>query len=174
MSEAPATATGVEPAGDGENAFIRLAQRPRLMLLLLAGWSILSVMAQTFTSSGIFLENHRATFEGGTLELQLDGALGGFALGWQGIPLAALYIYCFFDPPRFRPVFFLALIHMGTLAAAQLYHWLITSDYTFESIIVPLAGSAALAALVFVHLFQPREEPPAPHPADEHRAHESA
>ncbi len=168
MSDAPATATGVEPAGDGENAFIRLAQRPRLMLLLLAGWSILSVMAQTFTSSGIFLENHQAG------ELDLDGALGGFALGWQGIPLAALYIYCFFDPPRYRPVFFLALIHMGTLAASQLYHWLITSDFTFESIIVPLAGSAALAALVFVHLFQPREEPPAPRPVDEHRAHESA
>ena len=168
MSDAPATATGVEPAGDEGNAFIRLAQRPRLMLMMLAGWSILSVMAQTFTSSSLFLENHSS------FELELDGALGGFALGWQGIPLAALYIYCFFDPPRYRPVFFLALIHMGTLSAAQLYHWLITSDFTFESIIVPLAGSAVLAALVFVHLFQAREEPPAPHPADEHRAHESA
>ena len=168
MSDAPGTATGVEPAGRGGNAFITLAQRPRLMLLLLAGWSILSVMAQTFTSSSLFLENHSA------FDLELDGALGGLALGWQGIPLAALYIYCFFDPPRFRPVFFVALIHMGTLAASQPYHWLITSDYTFESIILPLAGSAALAALVFVHLFQPREEPPAPRPVDEHHAHESA
>ena len=114
MSDAPATATGVEPAGDEGNAFIRLAQRPRLMLMMLAGWSILSVMAQTFTSSSLFLENHSS------FELELDGALGGFALGWQGIPLAALYIYCFFDPPRYRPVFFLALIHMGTLSAAQL------------------------------------------------------
>ena len=174
MSDAPGTATGVEPAGDEGNAFIRLAQRPRLMLMMLAGWSILGVMAQTFTSSGLFLENHRATLEKGTLELQLDGALGGFALGWQGIPLAVLYVYCFFDPPRYRPVFFLALIHMGTLAAAQLYHWLITSDYTFESILVPLAGSAALAALVFVHLFQAREEPSVPRPVDEHHAHESA
>ncbi len=166
MSDAPGTATGVEPADEGGNAFITLAQRPRLMLLLLAGWSILGVMAQTFTSSGLFLENHLATLEKGTLELELDGALGGFALGWQGIPLAALYIYCFRDPARYRPVFVLALIHMGALAASQLYHWLITSDYTFESIIVPLAGSAALAALVFVHLFQPRDEPPAPRPAD--------
>ena len=160
MSEAPATATGVEPAGDDGNAFIKLAQRPRLMLLLLAGWSVLGVMAQTFTSSGLFLENHRP----GALEL--DGALGGFALGWQGIPLAAIYIYAFRDPSRHRPVFFLALIHMGALAASQLYHWLGTSDFTFESIIVPLAGSAALAALVLVHLFQPRDEPPTPRPAD--------
>ena len=166
MSDAPGTATGVEPAGDGGNAFITLAQRPRLMLLLLASWSILSVMAQTFTSSGLFLENHLAFPGEGNLELELDGALGGFALGWQGIPLAAIYIYAFREPSRHRSVFFLALIHMGTLAASQLYHWLITSDYTFESIIVPLAGSAALGALVFVHLFQPRDEPPAPRPAD--------
>ena len=166
MSDAPGTVTGMEPASDGGNAFIRLAQRPRLMLLLLAGWSILGVMAQTFTSSGLFLENHLATLEKGTLELQLDGALGGFALGWQGIPLAAIYIYAFRDPSRHRPVFFLALIHMGALAASQLYHWLGTSDFTFESIIVPLAGSAALAALVLVHLFQPRDEPPTPRPAD--------
>ena len=164
MSDAPETATGVEPAGDSGNAFISLAQRPRLMLLLLAGWSILSVMAQTFTSSGLFLENHLASPGEGNLEL--DGALGGFALGWQGIPLAALYIYAFRDPSRHRPVFFLALIHMGTMAASQLYHWLITGDFTFESVIVPLAGSTALAALVSVHLFQPRDEPPAPRLAD--------
>ncbi len=162
MSDAPGTAMGVEPAEENGNAFIRLAHRPRLMLLLLAGWSILSVMAETFTSSGIFLENHLATLDKGTLELELDGALGGFALGWQGIPLAALYIYCFRDPPRYRAVFFLALIHMGALAASQIYHWLITSDFTFESIIVPLAGSVALGALVFIHLFQPRDEREAP------------
>ncbi len=166
MSDAPGTATGVEPAGDGGNAFITLAQRPRLMLLILAGWSVLSVLAETFTSSGLFLENHLATLEKGTLELELDGALGGFALGWQGIPLAALYIYAFRDPPKHRAVFFLALIHMGALAASQLYHWLVTSDFTFESIIVPLAGSAALAALVFLHLFQPRDEPATQHPAN--------
>jgi hypothetical protein len=149
----------MQPADEDGNAFKTLAHRPRLLLLILAGWSILSVMAETFTSSGLFLENHLAVPGQGTLELELDGALGGFALGWQGIPLAALYIYCFRDPPKYRPVFFLALIHMGTLAASQLYHWLVTSDFTFESIIVPLAGSAALAALVFLHLFQPRDEP---------------
>ncbi len=156
MSDAPGTATGVEPAGEGGNAFITLAQRPRLMLLMLAAWSVVSILAETFTSSGIFLENHLAF--PGEGELELDGALGGFALGWQGIPLAAIYIYAFRDPSQHRSVFFLALIHMGALAASQLYHWLVTSDFTFESIVVPLAGSGALAALVFVHLFQPRDE----------------
>jgi hypothetical protein len=157
MSDTPGTAPGAGRQ-DEVNAFITIAQRPRLMLLMLAAWSILSVMAETFTSSGLFLENHLEV-DGGNLELELDGALGGFALGWQGVPLAALYIYCFRDPPRYRAVFVLALIHMGALAASTLYHWLVTEDFTFESIVVPLAGSLALGALCFLHLFQPREEP---------------
>ncbi len=44
MSNAPGTEAGVEPAGEGGNPFTNLAQRPRLMLLLLAGWSILTVL----------------------------------------------------------------------------------------------------------------------------------
>ena len=165
MSEAPATATGVEQAGTGGNAVVALAQRPRLMLLLLAGWSILTVLAQTFTNSSLLLENHSSS------ELELDGVLGGLALGWQGIPLAALYIYSFRNPVRYRPVFFLALIHMSALATSQLYHWLITGDYTIESIFVPLVGSAALGALVLVHLLQPQDEPPAPTRQAEDRAY---
>ncbi len=165
MSDAPGTVTGMESASKGGNPFTTLAQRPRLMLVLLAGWSILTVLTQTLTSSSIFLENHSAD------GLELDGLLGGLALGWQGIPLAAIYIYSFRNPGRYRPVFLLALIHMGALSAAQLYHLLIRGNFTIESVFVPLVGSVALGALVLVHLFQPREEPPAPHLADEHHPH---
>ena len=159
MSDAPGTATGMESASEGGNPFTTLAQRPRLMLVLLAGWSILTVLTQTFTGSSIFLENH------GTSDLKLDGLLGGLALGWQGIPLAAIYIYSFRNPVRYRPVFLLALIHMGALSAAQLYHLLFTSNFTIESVLVPLIGSVALGALVLLHLLQPQEEPQAPRPA---------
>ncbi|MEX0684047.1 MAG: hypothetical protein WD904_01770 [Dehalococcoidia bacterium] len=155
MSDAPGTgATGGAEKYDRGNAFIGLAQRPRLMLLLLAVWSLLGVLTQTFTSSGVFLENHNKG------ELSLDGALGGFAFGWEGIPLAALYIFCFRDPARYRPVFLLALIHMGALSVSQLYHWLGTEDFSFESVVVPLAGSLTLMALVLIHMFQPDEEKP--------------
>lgn len=150
MSDQPTQAPQAE---EGVNAFLRLAQMPHLLLLMLAAWSILGVLTETFTSSGLFLENHRPG------ELQLDGALGGLALGWEGIPLAALYIYCFRNPDRYKSIFVLALIHMGALCASQLYHWVGTSDFTFESIIIPLAGSATLGALCFIHMFQPREEP---------------
>ena len=160
MSDAPGTATKMKSASKGGNPITALAQRPRLMLLLLAGWSILTVLVQTFTSSSIFLENHS------TNELELDGALGGLALGWQGIPLAAIYIYSFRNPVRYRPVFLLALIHMGALSAAQLYHLLIAGDFTIESVFVPLVGSLALGALVLLHLSQPQEEPQASGPGN--------
>lgn len=138
--------------GEQRNPLLSFLQRPRIMLLLLAGWSILGVLTETFTNSGLFLENHT----GG--DLDLDGALGGFALGWEGIPLAAVYLYAFRDPVKHRAVFFLALIHMAAVAASQLFHWG-KGDFSLESIIIPLAGSGGLAALVFVHLFGPKESP---------------
>lgn len=142
--------TRVVFTGEQRNPLLTFLQRPRIMLLLLAGWSILGVLTQVFTESSWFFDNDGH---------EIDGALAGFALGWEGIPLAAVYIYCFRDPVRHRSVFLLALLHMATLAASQLYH-LGTGDFSFESIIVPLAGSGGLAALVFVHLFGPKEPTP--------------
>ncbi|MEK7248652.1 MAG: hypothetical protein AAB092_09305 [Chloroflexota bacterium] len=135
--------------GEQRNPLLSFLQRPRIMLLLLAVWSILGVLPQVFTESAIFFDNKGR---------EIDGALGGFALGWEGVPLAAVYIYAFRNPDRHRPVFWLALIHMAAMAASQLYH-LGTGDFSFESIIVPLAGSGGLSALVFLHLFGPKESP---------------
>jgi hypothetical protein len=50
------------------------------------------------------------------------------------------------------------MIHMGAMAISQVYHWLITDDFTFESIVIPLAGSLGLAALAFVNAFQGEPE----------------
>jgi hypothetical protein len=141
--------TGAEP-----NPVIEFLKKPRILLLILAAWSVLSVLAETFTSNGLFLENHNPG------EFEMDGALGGLALAWQGIPLAVLYVYCFRDPQRFHGIYWLALVHMGSICASQLYHWLVTDDYTFESIAVPLGVSGAIGALVFAHLFT-RKEPEA-------------
>jgi hypothetical protein len=136
--------TGAEP-----NPVLTLLQRPRIMLLLLAAWSLLGFFAQLFPGSDFSLN----------LGDKLDGALGGFALGWEGIPLACVYIYCFRDPVRYHAVFWLALIHMASMAVSQIYH-LASHDLAFTGIIIPLAGSLGLAALVFLHLFSPK-----PHPA---------
>jgi hypothetical protein len=116
------------------------------MLLLLAAWCVLGFLAQTFPGSDFSLN----------LNEKIDGALGGFALAWEGIPLACVYLYCFRDPVRHHAVFWLALVHMATMAASQIYH-LTTGDLSFGAIIIPLAGSGGLAILVFVHLFGAKE-----------------
>jgi len=139
------------PVDEGGNAFLEFVQRPRIMLLLLAGWAVLGFLTELFTSNALFLENHAQG------ELELDGVFGGRALGWEAIPLAVLYLYCWRDPDRFRGIFWLALIEQGAAIAAHLYHWLATGDFSFESVFLPLAGASTLAALVFVHLFRPRE-----------------
>lgn len=153
MSEHPTSGQAAETTraiytGDQPNPILHFLQRPRIMLLLLAAWSILSVLAQVFTASNIFLDAHG---------IELDGALGGFAFGFEGIPLAAVYIYAIRSPTQHKPVFLLALIHMAAMAASQVYH-LGTGDFSFESVAVPLFGSAALGALVFLHIFAPRTD----------------
>lgn len=135
--------TGAEP-----NPILTFLQRPRIVLLMLAVWSLVGVVTEALTANSVFLDNHN---------IEMDGAIGGFALGWEGIPLAVLYFYCFRNPERYGRVFWLAMIHMVALAASQLYH-LGTGDFSFESIIVPLAGSLALGAAAFVNVFKGREE----------------
>src|SRR3990172_10677386 len=98
----------------GENAVLQFVQRPRILLVLLAVWEIIGALTEFFTSSGLFVD-----LRGG----ELDGALGGRALGWEQIPLAALYLYCARDPQRYHRVFYLALLEQAVAVVANIYHW---------------------------------------------------
>lgn len=143
------TGTGIKVYTEKSEGIVsNLVRAPRILLLLLAAWTLLGVVVQMFSASPLFLDNH---------DQEMDGALGGFAFTWPGIALAAVYIYCAREPDRYPKVFWLALIQMGTAVVAQLYHWLATDDFSFESIIVPLAGSAAAFALVFLYVAQDRD-----------------
>jgi hypothetical protein len=136
------------------NRLVAVLRQPRVLLLLLAAWSALAVATQVFVNSGLFLDIH---------DIELDGALGGLALSFNAAPLALLYLYCERDPGRYNQVFWLALVHQAAMASAGLYHWVI-GTFTFESIVVPVAVSAALAVLSFMQVFEPRpkqEQPPA-------------
>ncbi len=146
MPEAP---TPVQPKPLAENAVLKFVQRPRILLVLLAAWEIIGALTEFFTSSGLFVDLH-----GG----ELDGALGGRALGWEQIPLAALYIYCARDPERYHRVFYLALLEQAAAIVANIYHWG-SDDFSGESVIIPVAVAAGLGALVFLHLFQPKPPP---------------
>ncbi|MBI1886342.1 MAG: hypothetical protein HYS09_08560 [Chloroflexi bacterium] len=143
------------PVSVDTNALLKALQRPRVMLILLAAWDIIGALAEFFSSSGIFADLHGE---------EINGALGGRALSWEAIPLAALYIYAARDPARFPFVFWIALIEQAAAIAANIYHWG-AGDFSIESIIIPIIVAAGLLVLVFLHLFGPKERAVAQEPS---------
>jgi hypothetical protein len=131
---------------------VGLIRQPRVMLFLLAGWSLLAGVTQLFVNSSVFLDIH---------EVELDGALGGLALSFNAVPLALLYMYCARDPLRYDHVFWLALVHQGAMASGNLYH-LAIGTFSAESTAIPLAGAVLLAVLSFLQVFEPRARAKAP------------
>jgi hypothetical protein len=125
-------------------------RRPRITLYLLAGWSMLAGVTQLFVNSGIFLDIH---------DIELDGALGGFALSFNAIPLALAYLFCSRDPVRYFHIFWLALVHQAAMAIGNVYH-LAIGTFSAESIIVPLVGALCLSGLSFAQVFEPRTGAP--------------
>jgi hypothetical protein len=151
MAEIPPAAEPPVVEPPAENPFWTTLRQPRVVLILLAVWAIIGAITEFFTSSGLFVD-----LEGD----ELDGALGGRALSWEAIPLAVLYLYCSRDPVRYHRVFWLALIEQVAAIVANIYH-LGAGDFSFESVFVPILVASALALLVFLHLFQPKEAEPA-------------
>ena len=135
------------------NVLLATLRQPRVMLFLLAGWAILGAITEFFSSSFIF-DLHGD---------ELDGALGGRALSAEAIPLAVLYLYAARDPQRYRGVFWIALIEQAVAIVANVYHWG-AGDFSFESVVLPLAVAGGFIALIFLHLFapQPAQAPPPP------------
>lgn len=148
--------TGATPTSAPEpNAFLKFVQRPRIILLMLATWSLLTVITEAANQNGVFMDIRID---------EIDGALGGLGLAWQGIPLAVLYIDSFRNPTAHRRIFWLAIVHMGAAIAANVYH-LGKGDFSFESIVLPVSSAAALFVLSFMQIFQataPPEPPPTP------------
>lgn len=134
------------------NAFLNFVQRPRIVLLMLAALSLLTVLTEAANQNGVFMDIKVD---------EIDGALGGFGLAWQGIPLAVLYLDSFRDPTAHRRIFWLALVHMGAVIVANIYH-LGKGDFSIESIILPVAAAAGLFVLSFVQIFQATAPPPEP------------
>ena len=142
--------TDIPPAAPppAENAFWATLRQPRVVLILLAAWEVIGALTEFFTSNGLFVNLHGR---------EIDGALGGRALGWEAIPLAVLYLCCARDPERYHRVFWLALIEQAAAIVANVYHWG-AGDFSFESIVIPAGVAAGLGLLVFLHLFQPKEQ----------------
>lgn len=143
------TPAGPSPVYRLADRLVQLVKKPRILLLLLAAWSVLALVTQVFVNSGLFLDIH---------DIELDGAMGGLALSFQAAPLALLYLYSWRDPAHYHSVFWLALVHQVAIGAGSLYQWGI-GTFSFESILVPLVGSIVLGVLSFLQLFEPKAKP---------------
>ncbi len=143
MAESPeARASMPETRPAPENAFLKTIRQPRVMLILLGAWNVVAAISEFFVDG------------------KIKGPVAGLSLSWESIPLAALYFYCARDPERYHRVFWLALIQQAAAIAANFYHWG-AGDLNFGGIVIPVAVAAGLAALVFLHLFQPKPAEPA-------------
>ena len=126
-------------------------RRPRIVLILLATWDIVGVVAQVLSGSFLFdMEGHEAS-----------GILAGRAFSASMIVPAIVYLWAARDPRRYRQVFWLALVEQMILVLSCFYHRG-AGDITWAGTIIPAIISGGLIFLVFFNLFQPREEVPLP------------
>ena len=132
---------------------LQTLHQPRIVLILLAIWAILGVVAQVLSGSVLFdMEGHEAS-----------GILAGRAFSASMIIPAIIYIWAARDPKRHRQVFWLALVEQVVVVLSCFYHRG-AEDITWAGTIIPAVISGGLIFLVFFNLFEPRREAPPPGP----------
>jgi len=91
---------------------LQTLRQPRIVLILLAIWAILGVVAQVLSGSVLFdMEGHEAS-----------GILAGRAFSASMIIPAIIYIWAARDPKRHRQVFWLALVEQVVVVLSCFYH----------------------------------------------------
>lgn len=137
----------VQPTAPQPSALQTLRQ-PRIVLILLATWDILGIIAQLLSDSPLFDMGAKAS-----------GILGGRVFSASMIVPAIVYIYAARDPQRYHQGFWLALVEQVAVVLSCFYHRG-AGDITWAGAIVPAAISGGLIFLVFFNLFQPRQQVP--------------
>jgi len=127
-------------------SFLEILRQPRVMLVLLATWDILGVIAQLL--SGSFLFDMKG--------VEASGIFGGRVFSGSAVVPAIVYIWALRDPEQHRRVFWLALIEQVVVVLSSFYHRG-AGDITWAGAIVPTVISGGLIFLIFANLFQPRQ-----------------
>jgi hypothetical protein len=125
---------------------LQTLRQPRIVLILLATWAIVGIVAQVLSESVLF-----------DMKAEASGILAGRALSASMIVPAILYIYAARDPKRYHQVFWLALVEQVVIVVSCFYHKG-AGDIGWAGTIIPAVVSGGLIFLVFFNLFQPREE----------------
>ena len=140
----------VQPA-KREPSVLDVLRQPRVMLVLLAAWDIVGVLAQLLSESFLF------DMEG----LEASGIFGGRVFSASSLIPAIVYLWALRDPQQHRRVFWLGLIEQVTLILSSFYHRG-AGDITWAGTVIPAIISGALIFLIFPNLFQPGAPQPQP------------
>jgi len=138
--------TGEVQATAPQPSALQTLRQPRIVLILLATWDIVGIIAQLLSGSFLFDMGGKAS-----------GILAGRVFSASMIVPAIIYLWAVRDPKRHRQVFWLALVEQVTVMLSCFYY-LGAKDITLTGTIVPAAISGGLIFLVFFNLFQPRQE----------------
>lgn len=125
---------------------LQTLRQPRIVLILLAIWAILGVVAQVLSESVLF-----------DMKEEASGILAGRALSASMVIPAIIYLWAARDPKRYHQVFWLALVEQVVIVLSCFYHRG-AGDISWAGTIIPAVISGGLIFLVFFNLFQPREE----------------
>jgi hypothetical protein len=133
----------VRPAQE-QPSVLDMLRQPRVMLVLLATWDILGVLAQLLSDSFLF-----------NMKAEASGVFGGRAFSASALIPAIVYLWALRDPQQHRRVFWLGLIEQVVLVLSSFYHRG-AGDVSWAGAIIPSVISGALIFLIFPNLFQPR------------------
>ena len=136
----------VRPAPE-QPSVLDMLRQPRVMLVLLAIWDILGVLAQLMSDSFLF-----------DMKAEASGVFGGRAFSASALIPAIVYLWALRDPQQHRRVFWLGLIEQVALVLSSFYHRG-AGDVSWAGAIIPSIISGALIFLIFPNLFQPRAAP---------------
>ncbi len=158
----PPSAT--EPAEERPGAVISAQSALRLVIGLLAMWTLLSGLALTF-----FQDASAATIGGG-----LEGGQGEAAqrlLGVHLLVLAPIYVLLAWDPRRFRLLLWVPYAAQGGVVAATAFDLLTTSRDLRDGALPLIIATIFLVLLVYVWRAgklpdEEEEEAVVPHPAE--------
>ena len=154
-SDQPAAASAQEQRA---GAVLSAESALRLVLVLLALWTVLSGLALTF-----FQDASEATIGGG-----LDGGEGQAAqrlLGVHLLVLAPIYGMLAWEPRRFRLLLWLPHAAQGGVVAATLYD-IMSGDRDFRDGALPLIVAIIFFVLLLYVTFARREPQPAELPKE--------
>ena len=136
----------VQPA-QRQPSVLEMLRQPRVMLVLLATWDIVGVIAQLLSDSFLF-----------DMKTDASGILGGRVFSASALIPAIVYLWALRDPQQHRRVFWLGLIEQVALVLSSFYHKG-AGDIGWAGVVIPSIISGALIFLIFPNLFQPRPAP---------------